>query len=42
MVLKLKYGVVALVLGVLLCGCSIYSKEGDIPVAENTSNDLPF
>lgn len=37
MVLKLKYGVVALVLGVLLCGCSIYSKEGDIPVAENTS-----
>ena len=35
--LKLKYGVVALVLGVLLCGCSIYSKEGDIPVAENTS-----
>lgn len=37
MLLKLKYGVVALVLGVLLCGCSIYSKEGDIPVAENTS-----
>lgn len=37
MVLKLKYGIVALVLGVLLCGCSIYSKEGDIPVAENTS-----
>ena len=35
--LKLKYGIVALVLGVLLCGCSIYSKEGDIPVAENTS-----
>lgn len=35
--LKLKYGVVALALGVLLCGCSIYSKEGDIPVAENTS-----
>ena len=37
MLLKLKYGIVALVLGVLLCGCSIYSKEGDIPVAENTS-----
>lgn len=37
MLLKLKYGLVALVLGVLLCGCSIYSKEGDIPVAENTS-----
>lgn len=37
MVLKLKYGVVALVLGVLLCGCSIYSKEGDIPATENTS-----
>lgn len=37
MLLKLKYGVVALVLGVLLCGCSIYSKEGDIPAIENTS-----
>lgn len=37
MLMKLKYGIVALVLGVLLCGCSIYTHEDDTPSTETTS-----
>lgn len=37
MLMKLKYGIVTLVLGVLLCGCSIYTHENDTLSTETTS-----
>lgn len=36
MLLKVKYCVIALVFGVLLCGCSIYSRPDDDPQTDTT------